>query len=486
MRRTRTKLCQCHLSKHLKEVTVKKPVVLVVGQDGSLLQNLRDPLRRRGFQILEWHDKSNVLGCFQSQNPDVVLVGSLQNGDRDALEVCQQIRRWDRTVPLIMIAANSTEDVAIAALRAGFNDYFKQPFSFEELVLAINQSLSGIPTAGSPASSRPTVSNVIGGQEMIGESSSMADIKAYLSQVASIPSNVLITGETGTGKDLAAGLIHRYSPRSQKPLVCINCAAIPDSLLESELFGYEKGAFTGASSLNEGKLTLADGGTVFFDEIGDMSPYAQAKILRVIESKELQRLGGRESISLNIRVIAATNQDLEACMAEGKFRKDLYFRLNVARLHLPPLRDRKEDISSLLDYYIRDMNCQFQREVEGLTDEALEVLFAYDYPGNIRELKNLLEAAFAKISSRRISVADLPSYFRNRLKNTETLAHAEHDRLLFALSSTNWNRSAAARKLEWSRMTLYRKMAKYHLITSSEKLERDRPEKILQAKGSAK
>src|SRR5439155_22261192 len=172
----------------------------------------------------------------------------------------------------------------------------------------------------------------------------------------------------------------RHSRRRQRPLICINSAAIPDSLLESELFGYERGAFTGAHCLNEGKLKLAEGGTVFFDEIGDMSPYAQAKILRAIESKQLQRLGGKENISLNIRVMAATNQDLEKSMAEGKFRKDLFFRLNVVRIHLPPLRDRMEDICSLIDYYIRELNCQFERRIEGLTDDALEVLLHYDYP----------------------------------------------------------------------------------------------------------
>jgi transcriptional regulator with PAS, ATPase and Fis domain len=285
-------------------------------------------------------------------------------------------------------------------------------------------------------------------------------------QVAQTDSNVLITGETGTGKQLVAEMIHRNSLRRDRAFVCINCAAIPDTLLESELFGYERGAFTGAFSLKEGWLKAANGGTAFFDEIGDMSHYAQAKILRTIETKELQRLGAQKSIALNLRVIAATNQDLEGLMSEGKFRKDLYFRLNVARVHLPPLRDRKEDIPLLLQHYIRELNLRFGREIEGFTDEALECLLQYSWPGNIRELKNLVEAIFVSLPSRRISVMDLPQHFIKQLRIREDCPQGERDRLLAALLSTNWNMSKAAQKLQWSRMTVYRKVAKYRILQS--------------------
>jgi DNA-binding NtrC family response regulator len=318
------------------------------------------------------------------------------------------------------------------------------------------------------------------GQPMIGESSSMGSVKAYLLKVASTDSNVLITGESGTGKELVAELIHRHSARGQKPLVCLNCAALPDSLLESELFGFERGAFTGAHSRNPGKLQQADGGTVFFDEVGDMSPYAQAKVLRLLESKQLQRLGANQSVSLNIRVVAATNQDLEARMAEGKFRRDLYFRLNVARIHLPPLRERKEDLPLLLEHYLREFNNRSGTRVEGFAQEALEELLSYDWPGNIRELKNLVEAAFINLDadnpalSQRICLQDLPEPFRSRLTDREADSQGERDRLLTALLATRWNKSKAAQRLQWSRMTLYRKLAKYHLLTKPETTEEDR------------
>jgi transcriptional regulator with PAS, ATPase and Fis domain len=283
--------------------------------------------------------------------------------------------------------------------------------------------------------------------------------------VAASESHTLITGETGTGKELVASLIHRYSRRRQKPFVCVNCAAIPDSLLESELFGYERGAFTGAHTLKEGRLKLADGGTLFFDEIGDMSAYAQAKILRAIEGKAIERLGGTRSIPLDIRVIAATNRNLERLVAEEKFRADLYFRLNVANIHLPPLRERKEDLPALCQHYVEVMNRQFGQQVEGVAAETLASLLRYDWPGNVRELKNLLEAAFVNRPARHIALADLPRQFRARLSEAGGVAQDERSQLLNALLATNWNKSQAAQKLRWSRMTLYRKMTKYQVVS---------------------
>jgi DNA-binding NtrC family response regulator len=301
---------------------------------------------------------------------------------------------------------------------------------------------------------------------MIGNSTLMREIKSYILKVATTDCTVLITGETGTGKELAAEMIHQNSPRHNRPFVCINCVALPESLLESELFGYERGAFTGAYSSYTGKLNLADGGTVLFDEIGDMAPSAQAKILRVIEGKEVYRLGGRKGIFMDVRVIAATNQEPEQLVAEGKFREDLYYRLNVARVHLPPLRDRKEEIPPLLSHYLRELNQRYGREAIGFTEEALASLLHYDWPGNVRELKNLLEATFINLPSRNIAFADLPKVFQMKLKELQELPQDERDRMLSALFACNWNKSKAAQRLHWSRMTLYRKMAKFHITTS--------------------
>jgi DNA-binding NtrC family response regulator len=310
-------------------------------------------------------------------------------------------------------------------------------------------------------------------RSLIGNSLEIWKLKTYLRKVAMTDSHVLITGETGTGKELAAEYIHQHSTRRAKPLVTINCAALPDGLLESELFGYERGAFTGALSAYAGKLKHADGGTVLFDEIGEMSPYAQAKILRVIESKEVYPLGGRRSIPVNIRIMAATNRDLDREMANAGFRQDLYFRLNVARIKLPPLRERKEDIPLLIDHFAQKFGAEFGRQIEGFTEEALELLKTSDWPGNIRELMNLIERIFIDPPAGKINVGDLPDSMQFPKPSPYNAIHEERELLLSALSQTNWNKSQAAERLHWSRMTLYRKMAKYHIQESTpEQLER--------------
>jgi transcriptional regulator with PAS, ATPase and Fis domain len=236
---------------------------------------------------------------------------------------------------------------------------------------------------------------------------------------------------------------------------------VPDSLFESELFGYERGAFTGAHASKDGKLKLADGGSIFLDEIGDLSLYTQAKMLRVLENKEIERLGATKTVPLDVRVIAATNRDLEQLVANGQFRADLFFRLDVLRIHLPPLRNRKEDIPLLLEYYIRKLNSRLSCEVQGFTEETLEYLLQYDWPGNIRELKNMLECVFASVPGRWIALTDLPARFRVKLKPIEHRTLDDREKIISALLATDWNKSRAAQKLQWSRMTLYRKMAKF-------------------------
>jgi transcriptional regulator with PAS, ATPase and Fis domain len=247
--------------------------------------------------------------------------------------------------------------------------------------------------------------------------------------------------------------------------VCINCAAIPDALLESELFGYERGAFTGALSMREGLLKQADKGTVFFDEVGDMSVYAQAKVLRAIETKVVCPLGGKRTAAVDIRIIAATNQDLKRLVEEGKFRQDLYFRLNVTRLCLPPLRRRKEDIPLLLTHYLQELNRRFGNEVQGFTEQALTCLIRYEWPGNVRELKNLVEAVMVNHPSQWIDVEDFAELLDHGPQE-EVPQQTERDHLLAVLFATNWNKSKAAQQLHWSRMTLYRKIEKYHLASS--------------------
>lgn len=304
-------------------------------------------------------------------------------------------------------------------------------------------------------------------ESIIGSSSIMRDLKRDLTRVANSASTVLITGETGTGKELAAEFIHEYSARGKKPFVCINCAAIPDSLLESELFGHAKGAFTGADDLRDGLLLSADGGTIFLDEVGDMSLCAQAKILRVIEKREVCRVGANRGVKLDIRFVAATNQDLEAMANRGTFRKDLFFRLNVARIHLPPLRERREDIPFLLRHYCRDYSGKSDESAPEFSEDSLRCLLAYGWPGNIRELKNLVESLFLKDLPHTIEAEHLPRHLRGLIGQKTDLSQQERDSLLAALFSAKWNKSEAARNLRWSRMTLYRKIAKHHISEDS-------------------
>ncbi len=298
---------------------------------------------------------------------------------------------------------------------------------------------------------------------MIGSSKPFLDIKLSLARIAASTCTVLITGETGTGKELAAEFVHANSARRERPFVCINCAAIPDTLLENELFGHNRGAFTGAEVSYDGLLTAANGGTVFLDEIGDMSLSAQAKILRVIEKKEVCRIGTTRPIKLDIRFVAATNQDLEAKMNQSEFRKDLFFRLSVAQVHLPALRERKEDLPLLLRHY-----CQEFRPGPGMrpiefSEESLRALLRYGWPGNIRELKNLAESMSIAGVTGPIQPQHLPCRFRAE----ENCVDPERESLISALSWAGGNKAAAARRLNWSRMTLYRKLNKHQIATDS-------------------
>jgi DNA-binding NtrC family response regulator len=361
---------------------------------------------------------------------------------------------------VILLTSQSSEERAVAALRLGALDYFKPPFSLEAIAASVARGVaeSKATTGGAPPQGEDRE-----GPRLLGTSDRIREINSYIARVGDSQSTVLITGETGTGKELTASLIHQHGARGDRPFVCINCAAIPDTLLESELFGFERGAFTGAHASRAGKLQQADGGTVFFDEIGDMNAFAQAKILRAIETKEVHRVGGRAGIPVDVRVIAATNQELDQKVGDGHFRQDLFYRLNVARIHLPPLRDRKEDLPILLDHYIRLFNQRFARHLKGFSPEALAYLLRYSWPGNVRELRNLVEAIYINRPPEWISVDDLPETFRRRIEETEGLPEDERNRVLSALFATNWNKSQAAQRLRWSRMTLYRKMAKYHI-----------------------
>ena len=454
---------------------MRRPRVLVAEQDDVLRHTLCTLLFREGCEVLESSNKLKSLRTFRQKTDIDLMIVSSSLGPQDpngGVELTQQIRQSDKRIRVILLVRESSEEKAISALRLGVNDYLKQPVLLTELAASVRRCLADCFSAQpTPQAGVDAVSDE--SEQLIGQSPVMQKVKRYIEKVALTTSSILITGETGTGKELAAAVIHAKSPRRFGPFVCLNCAAIPDSLLESELFGYERGAFTGAESAKEGQLQLADHGTLFLDEVGDMTPFAQAKVLRALESKHVQRLGGKTNIPLDFRVIAATNQDLERLMAEGRFRRDLYFRLNVLRIHLPPLRERKGDVVLLLRHYIQELNRQFGQEVQGCSKETLAYLSQYDWPGNIRELRNLLEAVFVDLNSHEIALDDLPVHFRRRPHHVSY--QTERERLVSTLLETQWNKSQAAQKLQWSRVTLYRKLAKYNIQPGADVSKGDPP-----------
>jgi DNA-binding NtrC family response regulator len=419
------------------------------------------------FKVEETANAAEAVRALRMLDTDVLVYGQASGSENGSFDLINEVLTSCPRTAVIFVATESSEELAIRAIRAGVADYIRAPLALEELVASVTRTLAELQRPAKSCSNSRSL-DVDSAQiekalqrPLIGDSPPMREAKSRLLRAAAADCNVLITGETGTGKDLAAQLIHHASLRKGKPLLSINCAAIPETLLESELFGYERGAFTGAQWANAGLLERADGGTLFLDEVGEMSPVAQAKILRVIETKELSRLGGRETVRVNVRFIAATNQNIEALIKEHRFRQDLYFRLNILRIHLSPLRERKEDLPALLSHYMEAFNRQFGRTVERFSEMSYQRLLAYDWPGNIRELRNLLEAPFVNLPPEHMSCINLPPEFET--SDSCSGALCERDQLMSALLSTKWNKSEAARRLHWSRMTVYRKIMKYDI-----------------------
>ncbi len=441
------------------------PSAIVVVEERAVVRHrVREQLAQHGYKVVAVPEATRLASMLRTHQPVLVVIGALHNDVWESLKMAEQLRVQHPYLPLILLMPQSTEALAIAALKAGVTDYFPPPLALDALVGSIDRCLAIQPRRPGGLRATENACGGLGQAQLVGESGPMQAVKAYLGKVALADSNVLITGETGTGKELVAVLIHQKSVRRHQPFVCVNCAAIPDSLLESELFGYERGAFTGAHIAKEGLLQQAAGGTIFLDEVGDMSPYAQAKVLRAIETKEIQRVGGTKRVPVDVRIVAATNRDLEQSVCDASFRQDLFFRLNVVRLNLPPLRERKDDIPSLCKHYMAELNQRFGRGLEGIADDVWPVLFQHTWPGNVRELKNVLEAACITTSSTHIERADLPQSLVVQCAQDTALRQDERDSLLRALCATNWNKSQAAKKLRWSRMTLYRKMVKYHIV----------------------
>jgi DNA-binding NtrC family response regulator len=433
-----------------------RSVVLVVGGDTAKCGGVERALAAAGYSCASTAIETAVATCLRCR-PAVVAVVASSTTVTNALGCLRQLSHGALHATCLFVASTSSEELAIAALRAGAQHYLKEPWTPEALHAAVEELL--------PTVAATTEPDLAGGDRLVGRSQAMRDLRARIRRVAPASSNVLILGETGTGKEVVAELLHRNGTRAARPFVCINTAAIPDSLLENELFGHERGAFTGAASSHLGKLASADGGTLFLDEIGDVSLPVQAKLLRAIENKVVHRLGGTDSVHFDARIVSATNGNLEEATTTGRFRQDLYYRLNVVRMELPPLRERVEDIPILVETFLSRFNKELGRTVRGLSTRAMDTLCAYRWPGNIRELRNVIEALLVNLAPETTGIVDVPPEVMRQLAAAMGAPVSERQRLLDALTATNWNKSRAAKQLRCSRMTLYRKMQQHEVAS---------------------
>ena len=454
---------------------MSQPVLLVVDDELGVRQSLK-LIFNKMFRVVEATSADEAIEKVNEDRPDVVLLDIVLPG-ADGLAVLQQMKSVHRDCQVIMLTALNTARTAFAAKGTGAFDYVTKPFDVEELRLRVEHAMEKVQMARELERLKEEVGRKYGVDNVVGKSRQIIDIFKAVSMVATKKSTVLITGESGTGKELIARATHYNSDRRAKPFIVVNCAALPDTLIESELFGYEKGAFTNASQRKVGRFELAHGGTLFLDEIGELNLGTQAKFLRAIEQETFTRLGGTEEIKVDVRLIAASNRDLETMAKAGEFRLDLFYRLNVVSLYLPPLRERPEDIMLLLDHFLRLKAEEHSTPVKILSPEVVDFFTAYHWPGNIRELENLIERLTILIPHETITLRDLPVGMRS-VDKTATLKEDvlsgmrplgdavdefERDLIVKALKRTGFNQTKAALMLGTSRRILKYRIEKLNI-----------------------
>ena len=438
--------------------------VLIVDDELSVRDSLYRWFKSYGCRVDSAQDAYEALNKYKGQNWDIVLLDIKMPG-MDGVELQRRLKEINENTIRIMITAYASVDTAVQALKEGAYDYISKPINPAQLDHIIRNAIEKRRLVSEAAVLRQKIEDLSLPEEIIGESQGIRKVLEMVAEVAKTDATVMIRGESGTGKELIARAIHANSKRRYFPIIIINCGAYPEGLLESEIFGHEKGAFTGAQFTRRGKLELADKGTLFFDEIGNISMKMQMDLLRVIETKQFSRLGGEKMITTDFRVVSATNQDLEQDVKEGKFREDLYYRLNVFTVVLPPLRERATDIPLLVEYFLDKFAKTMNKPVEGFSPEALDLLVHYPWPGNVRELRNIIERAMVVVKGKRIEVSDLslPLDRESYASAAESLEEAERLHIQRILNRTDWNISQAASLLGIERVTLYSKIKKYGL-----------------------
>ena len=448
----------------------KKARILVVDDEAPMRESLKDWLMEEGYEVGLANSGQEAIAMAQKKSWDVILL-DLKMPGMDGIETLQHLKgkEVNTEAEILMMTAYATVDTAVQAMKEGAFDYLVKPFSPDEIEMQIKKIVTHRELVLENILLRQKLEERSEYDEIVGKSDAMQKIYDLISQVAPTDSTVLITGESGTGKELIAQAIHGNSQRCYMPFVAVSCGALPDSLLESELFGYEKGAFTGADYTKKGRFELADKGTLFLDEIGDISLKTQVDLLRVLQQKEFRRLGGQEEIKVDVRVLAATNQDLKKAISENRFREDLFYRLNVISIHVPPLRERKEDVPLLAKAFIHRYCLELNKEPVQITSPAMQLLMDYDWPGNVRELENVIERALVIGRGQEIVTDDLP-FSRKELGAEafpKSLKLMEKMHIKRILEETDWNISKTARLLEIDRQTLYNKITKYKIEKES-------------------
>jgi two-component system nitrogen regulation response regulator NtrX len=453
---------------------MSKETVLVIDDEPNILKTLAEVLTDEGFRVVTASSSQSGLKRMEEEFPDVVFL-DVWLGTDDGLELMGTLEERFPDIPVIVMSGHGTIETAVRAIKSGAFDYVEKPFSIDKLLITIRHALRQRDLEEENQSLRKIVEK---SYRIVGQSPPIQTLLDAIKKAGPTNGWVLIQGENGTGKELVAREIHRLSPRSVRAFVDVNCAAIPENLIESELFGYEKGAFTGATAQKKGKFELASGGTLFLDEIGDMSLPTQAKVLRVLQEKKLQRVGGTKDIPVDVRVIAASNKDLAELIRKKEFRDDLFYRLNVIPITVPPLRDRITDIPLLMDHFIEDLAAHDGLKPKAFTADAMEILFGYEWPGNVRELRNLVERLLIMSPDATVSAADIRSVLgaSARVRQADrshsdgsplTLKEArdsfERDYIQDTLKQCGGNMTRASEILKVDRTSLYRKLKQWHV-----------------------
>jgi DNA-binding NtrC family response regulator len=438
--------------------------ILIVDDEASVRDSLYQWFKADGYRVDTAADAVGALKNLQENPWDIILLDIKMPG-MDGIELQNRIKQIDKNIVTIIITAYASVDTAIQALKEGAFDYVTKPVDPDDLSRLIRNAIEKRRLVTENIQLRQQIEELLLPDEVVGESPAMKRVMEMVNTVAKTDSTVMILGESGTGKELIARAIHSRSSRRYFPIITINCGAYPEGLLESELFGHEKGAFTGAMYRRKGKLEMADKGTLFLDEIGNVSEKMQMDLLRVIETKNFTRLGGDKAIDVDFRVISATNKDLEKAIKEGSFREDLYYRLNVFSILLPPLRERRTDIPLIAKYFLRKYAQSMNKNVVDFSPQAMEMFIGYDWPGNIREVRNVVERAMVVAQGPQIQVEDISFPFPSPATPSggASLEEVEKDQILKILNQTKGNIAQAAEILKISRLTIYNKIEKYHL-----------------------